>query len=60
MHRWSKQHKHTIMEDASSLTVAIELVMLFYTIGAKVERNIATSDILEAFLKSDIDEKVYM
>jgi hypothetical protein len=47
-------------EDASSPTVAIELVMLTSVIDAEESRDIATVDISGAFMQASIDKTVYM
>ena len=55
-----KQRATTLKEDASSLTVAIEAVMLSCVIDALERRNVATVDIPGAFLQAEMDELVHI
>ena len=55
-----KQRLHTPEDDASSPTVATESVLLSCVIDAKEQCNVATVDILGAFMQGDQDETVHM
>jgi hypothetical protein len=55
-----KQRETTSKEEASSPTVAIESVMLSITIDTMEECDVATVDILGAFIQADIDEVVHV
>ena len=55
-----KQRLHTPKDDASSPTVATESVLLSCIIDAKERCDIATVDILGAFMQDDQDETVHM
>ncbi len=47
-------------DKTSSPTVAIELLMLSCTIDTKEERNVATADIPDGFMQTDMDATVHM
>ena len=55
-----KQRQHTIKEEASSPTIAIESVMLSCVVDALEERDVATVDIPGAFMQADMDDLVHM
>ena len=55
-----KQRATTTKEEASSLTVAIESVMLSCVIDAKEGRDEATVDIPGAFMQADMEDTVHM
>ena len=55
-----KQHLNTPKDDASSPTVATESVLLSCVIDAKERQDVATVDILGAFMQGDQDETVHM
>ena len=55
-----KQRLHTPKDDASSPTVATESVLLSCVIHAKERRDVATVNILGAFMQGDQDETVHM
>ena len=55
-----KQHEYTAKEDASSPTVAIELVLLTSMIDVKENRDVATANIPGAFMQADMDNIVHM
>jgi hypothetical protein len=55
-----KHREYTKKEEASSPTVAIELVMISCTIDAKERRNVVTLDIPGAFMQDDMDNTVHM
>ena len=55
-----KQRAYTSKEDASSLTMAIESVMLTSVIDAKENRDMATIDIPGAFMQADMDDVMHM
>ena len=55
-----KQRHNTPKDDASSPTVATESVLLSCVIDAKEQRDVATVDILGAFMQGDQDETVHM
>ena len=55
-----KQRRHTPKDDASSPMVATESVLLSCVIDAKERRDVATVDILGAFMQGDQDETVHM
>jgi hypothetical protein len=55
-----KQREMTTKEEASPPTVAIGSVMISATIDAMEERDVATVDILGAFIQADIDEVVHL
>jgi hypothetical protein len=55
-----KQRAYTAKEDTSSPMVEIESVMLSCVIDAMERRDIATVDILGAFMQADMDETVHV
>ena len=55
-----KQHLHTPKDDASSPMVATESVLLSCVINAKERRDVATVNILGAFMQGNQDETVHM
>ena len=55
-----KQHLHTPKDNASSPTVATESVHLSCVIDAKERCDVATVDILGAFMQGDQDETAHM
>jgi hypothetical protein len=55
-----KQREYLTKEETSSPTVAIESVMLSCTIDAKERRDVATVDILGAFMQTDMEDTVHM
>jgi hypothetical protein len=55
-----KQRQYTAKVDASLPTVAIKLVMLSCLIDTKVHRDVATVDILGAFMQADMEDLVHM
>jgi hypothetical protein len=55
-----KQREYTKKEEASSPTVAIELVMISCTIDAKEERDVETVDIPGAYMQANMDDTVHM
>ena len=55
-----KQRATTTKEEASSLTVAIESVMLSCVIDAKEGRDVATVDIPGVFMQADMEDTVHM
>jgi hypothetical protein len=55
-----KQLEYIAKRDASSLTVAIDSVLLSGTFDLKEGKDVANSDISGAFLQSNINKKVHM
>ena len=55
-----KQRATTTKEEASSLTVAIESVLLSCVRNAKEGRDVATVDIHRAFMQADMEDRVHM
>ena len=55
-----KQRAKTTKEEASSLTVAIESVLLSCVRNAKEGRDVATVDIHRAFMQADMEDIVHM
>eukprot|EP00957_Ditylum_brightwellii_P077598 5896116-Ditylum_brightwellii.AAC.1 len=47
-------------EEAASLTVLLEAILLASVIGAKEGRDITTTDILITYLNADMDDKLIM
>jgi hypothetical protein len=55
-----KQREHTNKEDASSPTVAIESVLLSFTIDAKEGSDVATVNLSGAFIQADMEQVVHL
>eukprot|EP00957_Ditylum_brightwellii_P189271 14405946-Ditylum_brightwellii.AAC.1 len=55
-----KQHKIYFKEEATSPTISWEAILLTSIIDAKEGRDVATTDILVAYLNTDMDNKVIM
>jgi hypothetical protein len=55
-----KQREYTSNEETSSPTVAIEALMLSCIIDAKEGRDVATTDIPGAFMRTDMVDTVHM
>eukprot|EP00957_Ditylum_brightwellii_P046064 3495178-Ditylum_brightwellii.AAC.1 len=51
-----KQQKHTHRDDASSPTVSTAALLLSCVIGTKEKRDVATLDVLNAFMQADMDD----
>ncbi len=55
-----KQRDTSVKWDATSRTVALELVLLSYTIDAREGRDMAVTNIPGAFLHADMDDDIFM
>eukprot|EP00957_Ditylum_brightwellii_P070496 5356911-Ditylum_brightwellii.AAC.1 len=55
-----KQQKHTHHDGASSHTVSTAVILLSCVIDAKGERDATTLDVLNAFMRADMDELINM
>ena len=55
-----KQRETTKCKDASAPTVSVEALMLSCTIDAMEGRDIATVDILDAFMQANMNETVHV
>ena len=54
------QQGHTTKEETSSPTVSTEGLLLSCTIDAQEGRDVATTDISGSFMKTDVNDMVYV